>query len=207
MDLAFSSAKFFSHKRLCLFASCSDGGVYLMPLKVHAFWPCLIRALHWLLQRQGNLLLHLHSLQHTSLDSRNRKNDRRDAKNDQLVLVMRGFCVKQQPSSDECSAGRHCPFARGPGCTIAGDASSSCPVGDACVRREWQFSPPPAWVFDVRFMNELCVMRSGNCFELVHAPRSESRIDFEPCSNVLLQGDALSFLSVCQVVLHLSACA
>ena len=124
----------------------------------------------------------------------NRKRRRRqDATRDNLILVMRGFSAVHSPSSEECPAGIHCPFARGPGCssdaTKHSDSGAGCPIGAACISKEWQYSPPPTKTFDIRFENEFVAIHNSDCFEVVHGPRGQDLIDFEPCSNVTLHGD------------------
>ena len=160
------------------------------------------------------LLWRLDSLQAHPYGSRMRKKGEKIPRDDRVALVMRGYCVTWQLGSGECPAGTHCPFARGPGCSNTGDSSSSssrskahaaCPVGDACVRQEWLYTPPSR-VFDVRFTGHLCEMTTSECFDLVHAPHDEDLVDFQPCSNVLLQGDARCFLFGCQAGLQFSAC-
>ena len=124
----------------------------------------------------------------------NRKRRRRqDATRDNLILVMRGFSAVHSPSSEECPAGIHCPFARGPGCssdaTKHSDSGAGCPIGAACISKDWQYSPPPTKTFDIRFENEFVAIHNSDCFEVVHGPRGQDLIDFEPCSNVTLHGD------------------
>jgi|LauGreDrversion4_2_1035121.scaffolds.fasta_scaffold498182_1 hypothetical protein len=118
-----------------------------------------------------------------------------DPTRDKLILVMRGYRAVEPYCDDECAAGSHCPFARGPNvavvvppCSTA--ARSVCPVGNSCLGREWQYSPPSARVFDVRFMDTLSVTSCLECFEAVHLPQLESRVDYEICTDVTLQGNA-----------------
>ena len=128
-------------------------------------------------------------------NARNRKN--LDPTRDKLILVMRGYRVIEPSCDSECAAGSHCPFARGPNVDVAAPscstvAPSACPVGDSCLGREWQYSPPSARVFDVRFMDNLSVTSCGECFEAVHLPQMQNHVDYEQCTDVTLQGNASS---------------
>ena len=119
---------------------------------------------------------------------------------DQLMLVMRGFRILPSPSSEECPVGRLCPFARGAHCSGSGSGSvvvsSSdpavdpvCSAGDACLRRQWQYKPPPPPVFDVRFSLNLHAEPCSDCFEVVHLPRSLNLVEYETCACVAIQGE------------------
>jgi hypothetical protein len=103
---------------------------------------------------------------------------------------MRGFRVIPRLSSDECAAGALCPFARRPRCGAQTPSSASgCPIGDACLSREWLYDPPPR-VFDVRHPESFTPNASSVCFGAVHSPQQEDFVEYEQCCCVTLQGKA-----------------